>query len=137
MIRKFLLTGAPLLARLVSQGSNTESVWGTVLTAAFTVYVNSIEPYIDDTDQQLSLCAQFHLVITMTAGIGSGVMEPSDGSEIFIVVAVVAPAAVLMAILVYGVVGSGVQNMVRSQVRCGVPAAAIAHHVLYSGGWCT
>ena len=104
MIRKFTLTGLPLLTRLVSQGSNTESVWGTMLTAAFTVYINSVAPYIDDTDQRLSLCAQFHLVTTMIAGMGNGVMEPSDGSEIFIVVAVVAPAAVLMAILVYGIV---------------------------------
>jgi hypothetical protein len=104
MIRKFLLTGAPLLTRLVSQGSNTESVWGTMLTAGFTVYVNSVAPYIDDTDQRLSLCAQFHLVTTMIAGIGNGAMEPSNGSEIFIAVAVIAPAAVLMAILVYGII---------------------------------
>jgi hypothetical protein len=104
MIRKFLLTGAPLLTRLVSQGSNTESVWGTMLTAAFTVYVNSVVPYVDDADQWLSLCAQFHLVTTMIAGIGNGAMKPSDGSEIFIALAVIAPAAVLMAILVYGIV---------------------------------
>jgi hypothetical protein len=55
MIRKFLLTGAPLLVRLVSQGSNTESVWGTMLTAAFTNYVNSVAPYVDEEDQMLSL----------------------------------------------------------------------------------
>jgi hypothetical protein len=104
MIRKFTLTGLPLLTRLVSQGSNTESVWGTMLTAAFTVYINSVAPYIDDTDQRLSLCAQFHLVTTMIAGMGNGVMEPSDGSEIFIVLAVIVPAAVLIAILIYGVI---------------------------------
>jgi surface protein len=104
MIRKFSLTGLPLLVRLVSQGSNTESVWGTMLTAAFTVYVNSISPYIDDTDQWLSLCAQFHLVTTMIAGMGNVVMKSSDGSEIFVALAVIVPAAVLMAILVYGII---------------------------------
>jgi len=52
----------------------------------------------------LSLCAQFHLVTTMIAGIGNGAMKPSDGSEIFIALAVIAPAAVLMAILVYGII---------------------------------
>jgi hypothetical protein len=46
MIRKFLLTGAPLLTRL--------------------------------------------------AGIGNGAMKPSDGSEIFIALAVIAPAAALI-----------------------------------------
>jgi hypothetical protein len=104
MIRKFALTGLPLLARLVSQGSNTESVWGTMLTAAFTVYVNSVAPYIDENDQLLSLCTQFHLVTAMVAGMGNGIMKPSDGSEIFIAVVVIAPAVVLMAILVYGII---------------------------------
>jgi hypothetical protein len=104
MLRKFSLTGLPLLTRLVSQGSNTESVWGTMLTAGFTNYVNSIAPYIDENDQMLSLCTQFHLVTTMIAGMGNGVMEPSGGSDIFITVSVIVPAVVLMSILVYGII---------------------------------
>jgi hypothetical protein len=104
MIRKFTLTGLPLLTRLVSQESNTESVWGTLLSAAFTVYVNSVAPYNDENDQLLSLCTQFHLIATMVAGMGNGVMKPSDGSDIFIALAVVVPAVVLMAILVYGII---------------------------------
>jgi hypothetical protein len=117
MLRKFTLTGLPLLTRLVSQGSNTESVWGTLLTAAFTVYVNSVVPYVDDVDQLLSLCAHFQLVTTMIGGMGHDITTSRrhragahatnhriDGREIFIAVVVIAPAAVLIAILVYGII---------------------------------
>jgi hypothetical protein len=66
----------------------------------------------------------------MIAGIGNGVMKPSDGSDMFIAVAVIAPAAVLLAILANH--RPRIQNMACSQMCFGVPAVAIVHQLLCS-----
>jgi hypothetical protein len=117
MLRKFLLTGLPLLTRIFFD-SNTEPVWGTLLTVIFAAYVNSVEPYIDENDQQLSTFAHFHVGAVMIAGMGNDAMtknmqsvesvaaatsEMSDGSEIFVAVVVMGPASILLVILLYGI----------------------------------
>jgi hypothetical protein len=82
MIRKFTLTGLPMLIRIFSYESNTEAIWGTILAVIFSAYVNSVAPFVDDVDRRLSMCVQFHISITMTGGLSNNHMNHNDGRNL-------------------------------------------------------
>ena len=88
MLRKFLLTGFPLLTRLIWQDSNTEAVWGTMLMTGLLIYISSADPYVRKSDQYLSTPTHLQLVITMVAGLGESMMEQGESTDIFVAIAV-------------------------------------------------
>jgi hypothetical protein len=100
MLRKFLLTGLPLLTRLASPDSNTEAVWGTVLMSLLAFGIALADPY-RKSDQYLALPAHLQLVITMVAGMGEASMKNDNGTDIFVAVLVLLPSSVIIVILVY------------------------------------
>jgi hypothetical protein len=104
MLRKFLLTGLPLLTRLASPDSNTEAVWGTVLMSIFLFGIGLMDPYIKKSDQYLALPAHLQLVITMVAGMGEASMENDSDTGIFVAVLVLFPASVIIVTLVYMII---------------------------------
>ena len=100
MLRKFLLTGFPLLTRLIWQDSNTEAVWGTMLMTGLLIYISSADPYVRKSDQYLSTPTHLQLVVTMVAGLGESMMEQDESTDIFVAVAVLLPAMLIVLVLV-------------------------------------
>eukprot|EP00935_MAST-01C_sp_MAST-1C-sp1_P000904 g904.t1 len=108
MLRKFLLTGFPLLTRLLSPGSNSESVWGTVLMALIAFYISRIQPYVNSEDQGLAMPVHLQLIITMVAGMGNEVMasggDAGAGRDIFVAFLVIGTALPVLLVLMYRVI---------------------------------
>jgi hypothetical protein len=116
MLRKFLLTGLPLLTRLVSPDSNTEAVWGTMLMSLLACGIALADPYIKRCDRHLALPANFQLVITMVAGMGEASMKNDSDTDIFVAVFVLLPASVIIVILVYMIIDPELETWLAKKV---------------------
>jgi hypothetical protein len=104
LLRKFVLTGLPLLTRLASPESNTEAVWGTVLMAILLFVEGAAEPYIKKSDQYLALPAHLQLVITMVAGLAGASVKHDSKTDLFVAILVIFPACIIIAVLVYTII---------------------------------
>ena len=112
MLRKFMLTGFPLLTRLLFKGSNTESVWGTMLTAILVHAMGQMSPFLSEFDDTLAVYTHLHLTITMVAGIGE-----SSGGSLFAIASVIVPAACLLVVLFYSIFDPEFKLWISSRAR--------------------
>jgi hypothetical protein len=106
MIRKFSLTGLPLLTRLFFPNLNAENLYGQAIGVASIVLLSAGEPYMRAIDSNLMLLSQNLLALIMLAG--SGTEGTSDaGSEqyqmfvSFIVLGTGVPGSLVLLYAVY------------------------------------
>jgi hypothetical protein len=110
MLRKFLVTGFPLVVRLFSVGSNLESVWGTIFMVGVMLFIADVDPYMKREDRMLALPTHMQLVVTMLAGMGESVIEAGDSgtdrqaAHDFIAVVVIGTALPIVVVLCWLIV---------------------------------
>jgi hypothetical protein len=113
MCRKFVLTALPLVSRIAFPRAGFEPVLGAGICAFHVAFIASAQPFIDDTDDFLSILAQ--VAITVVIGVGMNTEESSAGKidPMLAAVLMIGVCAPVTLILLYSLVDPSLPMMVR------------------------
>jgi hypothetical protein len=120
MMRKFMLTGLPMLTRLLtSESAHIELVYGLLIVFISSLVYSGTPPYRRKADQFLMLPTQFVLTLTLSGGALLSYRNDT-GTEIVVSAVIIFVCAVVVLVIMYAVMNPDSANAFAEDMKPGL-----------------
>jgi len=103
MLKKFLLTGLPLLTRMADGPERTEVVYGVAVGVVFAQWYKE-DPYLNGTNRKLQLVCQHEITFMLLVGSMTEYAEQGAGIRVAMIVLLIGTCLPVLLFLVFAVV---------------------------------